>query len=130
MIASWVTQVSGDPVMVGAAIKKGRRTLKVLDTGKKFTLALLGENQADIMDKFKGQKEIDNGAVNGVPYKLADNGAPVPEQCVGYIELTLEGRLSLGNHVFCVGRVTNEVLVDGGHGLSVADLHSHVYRGV
>ena len=129
MIASWVTQVSGDPEMVGVAVKKGRRTLQLLDTGKKFTLSLLGQDQADIMDRFKGAKEIADGKINGVPYKLADNGAPVPEQCVGYIELTLEGRLTLGNHIFCVGRVTGKHTVNGGRGLCVADLAGHVYRG-
>lgn len=129
MIASWVTQVSGDPEMVGVAVKKGRYTLKTLDTGKKFTLALLGADQADVMDRFKGSKEIRDGKINGVPYRIAANGAPVPEQCVGYVELTLEGRLTMGNHIFCVGRVTGKEVVNGGCGLCVADLNGHVYRG-
>ena len=130
MIASWVSQVSGDPVLVAVAVKHGRATAQVLDRGMEFTLALLGKDQARDMDAFKGEKTFSDGAVNGVPCHLADNGAPVPEKCVGYVELRLEDRLAMGNHVLYIGRVTHEALVDGGLGLCVSDLDGHVYRGV
>ena len=129
MIASWVTQVSGDPEMVAVAVKASRASAQLLDLGKAFTLALLGKDQAGDMNAFKGEKTFGDGTVNGVPFKHAENGAPVPERCVGYVELTLADRLEIGNHLLYIGQVTNEVLVDGGPGLPAADLDGHRYRG-
>ena len=129
MIASWVTQVSGDPDMVAVAVKHGRRTNEMLQKGRVFTLALLAADQAGVMNKFKGEKVIEDGKMNDVPYELAENGAPVPADCVGYIELALEQELPIGNHTLFVGRVTRDVTVNGGQALNISHLDGHYYAG-
>ena len=129
MIASWVTQLSGDPALVGVAVKKGRRTAEMLEQGEMFTLALLGKDHAAAMSKFKGEKIMGPGTINDEPVKIASNGAPVPEQCVGYVELRMQAQADMGNHILFIGQVLDETMVDGGEALAVADLDGHVYRG-
>lgn len=131
MVASWVTQLSGEPRLMGVAVKKDRQTHELVRRGGVFTLAVLGREQRSVMERFKGSKEITDKTINGVPYKLAENGAPVPADCIGYAELALEREIDLGDHTLFVGRVTKEALIDESREpLLSCDPNCHAYAGV
>lgn len=131
MIASWVTQVSGDPEMAAVAVKPERYSHGMIRGSRVFTLAVLKAEQADIYERFKGEKhiDIDNGTINGIAYHLGENGAPVPAECVGFLELDLVQEIPAGNHTLFLGRVTRDVEVDGGEPLTAALLLDHFYAG-
>ena len=78
---------------------------------------------------FKGAKAVGADRINGVPYVYADNGTPVPKDCLGYVEAVVEGEMSFGNHTFFYGRVTKEVHVSEGEPLTVGNGSGYVYSG-
>ena len=131
MIATWVTQVSGDPEMVAVAVKPERYSHGMIRGSRVFTLAVLKAEQVDIYDRFKGEKhiDIDNGTINGIACHLGENGAPVPAECVGFLELDLAREIPAGNHTLFLGRVTRDVEVDGGEPLTAVHLLEHFYVG-
>ncbi len=128
MIASWVTQVSFDPPMVMAAVKKTRYTHDLIHDGGKFTVNVLRKDQKEIVPKFKGEKIVTENAINGVPVVAAANGAPALKDSLGYVECTLVQIIDSGDHTIFIGEVTGEKFVAPGEPLISYDL-DHIYGG-
>ncbi|MFA6451274.1 MAG: flavin reductase family protein [bacterium] len=128
MIVSWVTQVSFEPPMLMAAVKKTRFTHDLVHFGGKFTINVLRRDQKDIVGCFKGNKEITPDTIGGVPVAAASNGAPCLKDCVGYVECTLVNEIEAGDHTIFVGEVTGEKMIGNTEPMIAADL-DHIYGG-
>lgn len=128
MVASWVTQVSFEPRRVAVGVKKTRRSHDMIADGGVFTLCVLDKKHKNELDKFKGEKDIDDNTISGSAYEILETGAPVLKDCVGYIECKLVESFDAGDHTLFVGDVVGEG-VRGGDPLTSADLEGHYYGG-
>jgi flavin reductase (DIM6/NTAB) family NADH-FMN oxidoreductase RutF len=128
MIVSWAMQVSFEPLMVMAVVKKTRFTHDLVRRAGKFTISVLRKDQADIVGRFKGNKEVTAEAIGGVPVAAASNGAPYVKDCVGYVECTLVNEVVTGDHTVFIGEVTGGKMIYDSAPLISTDL-DHIYGG-
>ena len=107
---SFVTPVSIDPPLVLFSAAPARHTLaNVRETGD-FVLNLVSEGILDRMwvcsKAFpRGVSEIEKAGLNERKSKKVKS--PSVEECVGWIECTLEFEKEAGDHILVVGRVVH-----------------------
>ncbi len=127
MIISWVTQVSYDPPLVLASVKKTRRVLPYIEKAKYFSLQVLENTQAEILDRFKVPSLEER--FTGLSYQILDTGVPVLTNVLAYVECKLVEVLGPGDHALLVGEiVSGECIKDTGVPLTCRDL-GKVYLG-
>ncbi|MBN1380975.1 MAG: flavin reductase [Deltaproteobacteria bacterium] len=128
MIASWVTQCSHEPPLVALAIRKNRLSHgQILKTGK-FCINVLPKESAGMIGQFKipdWKKKFDP-----FPHEPSPNGLPVLDDCIGYVDCSLETTLDAGDHTLFIGKIKAGAMKNTGKTatLSTAD-YDGVYRG-
>ena len=110
MTANTCIQVAEDPLRAILAIGKTTLTWEILHRHPAAAVSLLGEDGGyDLARHFGLQsgREIDKWAA--IPHRLAANGCPVLEQCVGFLELSLipGAELDAGDHTVFLAEIRN-----------------------
>jgi flavin reductase (DIM6/NTAB) family NADH-FMN oxidoreductase RutF len=128
MIASWVTQCSHEPPRVALAIRKNRLCYEQIKESGAFCINVLPREAAEVIKQFKiveWKKKFTD-----CNYSLSTSGLPVLDDCIGYLDCSLERMIDTGDHTLFVGTIkagdiknANEVAP-----LSTAD-YQGVYRG-
>jgi flavin reductase (DIM6/NTAB) family NADH-FMN oxidoreductase RutF len=108
--ASWVMQVSFNPLLVGLSINPQHRSWSILEKGRVFSINVLKQNQLDLAIHFglPGQEKLESiawqaGKVTQVP--IFDNA-------LAYCECMVENHIEAGDHRIVTGRVVNGELLD------------------
>ncbi|HOO56147.1 MAG TPA: flavin reductase family protein [bacterium] len=128
MTASLVSQVSIDPPRVMVAVHRDRFTHGLVKEAGIFSLSVLRKDQAHLMGKFKGSKEVTDNAINGVEIEYAGGGVPVLKESAGYVVCRLSQMVDAGDHTIFIGDVEESVAGEG-PALNVEDLGGHTYGG-
>lgn len=128
MIASWVTQCSHEPPRVALAIRKNRLCHEQIRESGTFCINVLPREAADRIAQFKiadWKKKFDS-----CKYTLSPSGLPVLDDCLGYLDCSLDHTIGTGDHTLFIGTVKAGGLVkaDNVVPLSTAD-YQGVYRG-
>ncbi len=129
MIASWVTQVSGEPPLVAAALKSTRATLEMVLGAGAFALTVLGREDLDVDEYFCSPEGRVRGNLAFHGHFAGSTGSPILRRGTAYIDCTVEAAYRPGDHVIVVGRVEEAGLLSGGTPLTSHDL-PHVYLGL
>lgn len=128
MIASWVTQVSFSPKLVGVGVKKERYSHSLLEEGGVFSLCVLGTQFKDKLSLFKADKTFGENDISGFEHEILKTGAPVLKDCIGFVECRVVQKVETGDHTLFIGEVVNERF-NSGEPLISAHLHGHFYGG-
>ncbi len=126
MMADWVMQVSFEPRLVAVAFEGDSHTLANIRERTFFTVNLLSQDEESMElarrfaqpysgEKVKGRRGDEAAALHykldGLPYDLTDNGAPVLEASMAWIECEAEEFVPVGDHILTVGRVVDGAMV-------------------
>ena len=123
MIASWVSQVSYDPLLIMVAVHPSRYTHSLISQSGCFALHVLLEGQKGFLRRFKGPDPATK--FDGLEWTDGRNGCPILKDCAAYLECRVTENLTPGNHTLFLGEVTHAVLMtDGPH------LHTGLYEGM
>jgi len=99
MIASWVAQASFEPLGFTVAVAKDRAIESLLQVGDKFVLNCLGEeDQSRILKHFLQRFRPGEDRFQGIEWFTAENGAPVLQDAIAYMECTVERRMETADH--------------------------------
>ena len=126
MPLSLFMQVSFSPPLVLVGVSPKRYTHKMIEESKKFAVIFLRKDQRQLVDKFKA-KDIKE-KFKGLAWKRGITGAPILEDCLGWIECELREKFSPGDHTLFIGEVIAGKLVGGGKLLLISDL-GKFYKG-
>lgn len=109
MTINWVTQLSFDPKLVGAAVEQTAFTHELIDAGGCFALSLIDREDRAIVRKFTKPVEVDLVAktLNGFEYVEAVTGAPVLAQAVAFVDCEVRERVTVGHHTLFIGEVVD-----------------------
>jgi flavin reductase (DIM6/NTAB) family NADH-FMN oxidoreductase RutF len=119
MIASWVSQVSYEPLLIMVAIHPDRYSHWLIEKSGSFALHLLRRDQKDFIRRFKGQdREARFESLKWLPGK---RGCPILTDCIGYLECEVRERYEPGNHTLFIGKVVEAGIYGEGHPLSSFD---------
>lgn len=105
MTASWVSQVSLNPLLLMVSIAPPRYTHDLIMESRIFAVNVLTQEQVDLGKRFgyKSGRKVDKFA--GLEYITAKTGAPILPQAYAYFDLKLVDTFPAGDHTLFVGEV-------------------------
>lgn len=126
MIASWVSQVSYDPLMIMVAVHPNRYTHQLIQKSGCFALHVLLEEQKDFLKRFKGPDPASK--FQALEWTKGYNGCPIIKKCSAYLECKVIHTYHPGNHTLFLGEVTDAVKLSDGPRLNTSH-YDGVYLG-
>ena len=112
MTASWVTQLSMEPVLVGVGIDNDAVTHRLIASSGVFTVNLWDAEDTRVFVKFSKPATDDGATLNGRPVRAATTGAPVFDEALAWMDCQVRHTLDLGTHTLFVGEVVDAAIRD------------------
>jgi flavin reductase (DIM6/NTAB) family NADH-FMN oxidoreductase RutF len=112
MTASWITQLSMAPVLIGIGVDNDAVTHRLISEGGAFTVNLWSADDTKVFVKFSKPAQDDGATLNGRPVREATTGAPVFEEAIAWVDCEVRHTLDLGTHTLFVGEVVDAAIVD------------------
>ncbi len=112
MTATWVTQLSMDPVLIGIGVDNDAVTHRLITEGGSFTVNLWDATDTKVFVKFSKPATDDGGTLNGRPVRAATTGAPVFDEALAWIDCEVRHTLELGTHTLFVGEIVDAAIRD------------------
>ncbi len=109
MTASWISQLSMEPVLIGVSVDNTAVTHRLISEGESFTVNLWDADDTRVFVKFSKPAADDGATLNGRPVRSAATGAPVFDEALAWLDCELRRAIDFGTHTLFVGE-----LVDAG----------------
>jgi flavin reductase (DIM6/NTAB) family NADH-FMN oxidoreductase RutF len=126
MIASWVSQVSYDPLLLMVAVHTHRYSHHLIEKSGCFALHVLARDQADLIKSFKGPDPV--AKFSSLRWNRGKTGSPVLEDCIACFEAKVVDRFRPGNHTLFFAEVVDAKVIAEGQRLSSQD-YDGLYLG-
>lgn len=112
MTASWVTQLSMEPVLIGVGVDNTAVTHRLISAGGSFTINLWDAADTRVFVKFSKPAAYADGALNGRAVTEATTGAPVFAEALAWLDCEVRHTLDLGTHTLFAGEVVDGAIRD------------------
>lgn len=111
-LASWVQQVSFNPLIVAIAVKPGRPAYDLIKAGKTFAINVVGDHDKVYLKHFwKGYDPAQN-PFHELPIERGENGGILLKQAKSAIECRLISSVSPGDHEVVFAEVLSSYVMD------------------
>lgn len=112
MTASWITQLSMEPVIIGVGVDNKAVTHRLIAEGGSFTVNLWDSEDTKPFVKFSTPAERDGDTLNGRPVTTATTGAPVFEEAIAWMDCEVRQAINLGTHTLFLGEIVDAGIND------------------
>jgi flavin reductase (DIM6/NTAB) family NADH-FMN oxidoreductase RutF len=116
MTASWVTQLSMEPVLVGVGVDNTAVTHRLISAGGSFSVNLWSADDTKVFVKFSKPATFasDGGSttLNGRVVEPAPSGVPVFAESLAWLDCEVRQAIDFGTHTLFAGEVTAAALND------------------
>lgn len=112
MTASWVTQLSMEPVLIGIGVDNKAVTHRLIRDGGSFTVNLWPSDDTRVFVKFSKPAERKDGTLNDRPVHLGTTGAPIFDEALAWLDCEVRQSIDMGTHTLFVGEVVDAGLND------------------
>ncbi len=130
MTASWITQLSMEPVLIGVGVDNTAVTHRLISEGGSFTVNLWNADDTRVFVKFSKPAAYADGTLNGRPVREATTGAPVFTEAIAWMDCEVRHAIDLGTHTLFIGElVDGDIHVDEARSASMSDTRMK-YGGV
>jgi len=107
MTASWVTQVSMEPVLIGVGVDNKAVTHRLITDGGSFSVNLWPSEDTRIFVKFSKPATREDSTLNGRSVRPGVTGAPIFEESLAWMDCEVRHSIDLGTHTFFVGEIVD-----------------------
>lgn len=97
-LASWVQQISFQPLMVALAIKPGRPAYDLIKAGKTFVINVVGDHEKNYLKHFWKGYDPNSNPFSEIPYEITAQDGVVLTQAKSAIECVLVNFATPGDH--------------------------------
>ena len=130
MTASWITQLSMEPVLIGVGVDNTAVTHRLISEGGSFTVNLWNAEDTRVFVKFSKPATYADGTLNGRAVREAATGAPVFTEAIAWMDCEVRHAIDLGTHTLFVGELVDGAInVDEARSASMSDTRMK-YGGV
>lgn len=128
MSSSWVTQVSGDPLLIMAAVDKRHFSHGLVERQGLFGLNVVGSRSRELEDYFfsAASRQPDNLAP--FAYTLGETGVPLLAVAMAVFECRVVGSYPAGDHTLFVATIVRAEVREQDRPVTSLDL-PYVYVG-
>jgi flavin reductase (DIM6/NTAB) family NADH-FMN oxidoreductase RutF len=128
MSSSWVTQVSGDPPLLMAAVDRRHHTHEILARSERFALNVVGERGKHLEDYFYSAASRQPDNLDSIACEDSPSGVPYLRDAIASLECRVVARHAAGDHTLFVAELTDAVVSSTERPLTSLDLE-YVYVG-
>jgi flavin reductase (DIM6/NTAB) family NADH-FMN oxidoreductase RutF len=114
MTANAVTSVSLNPLLLLVCVDKTANMHEQIAKAGRFGVNILTDEQEDISRTFAATTEPEQGALQGVAYRMGDHGSPILDDVLAYLDCEVVDRCEGGDHTIYIGSVVGGDLVEEG----------------
>lgn len=107
MTASWITQVSMEPVLIGVAIDNKSVTKRLISESGVFSVNLWSSEDTRVFVKFSKPANKVDMTLNDRPIQEGSTGAPIFTEAVAWMECEVRSAVDHGTHTFYAGELVN-----------------------
>lgn len=112
MTASWITQLSMEPVLIGVGIDNKAVTHRLISEGGSFTVNIWSSDDTRPFVKFSKPAEREGSTLNGRPVTTGVSGAPIFDEAIAWLDCEVRQTHDLGTHTLFVGEVVDAGIRD------------------
>jgi flavin reductase (DIM6/NTAB) family NADH-FMN oxidoreductase RutF len=110
-LASWVQQVSFEPLLLSVAIKPGRPAYDLITAGEVFTINVVGKNNNGVMKQFWKGYNPDADVFAELSTQLGEQGGLILSDCMAAMECKMVHHLQPGDHDLVIAQVLSSVML-------------------
>jgi flavin reductase (DIM6/NTAB) family NADH-FMN oxidoreductase RutF len=103
---SWLGQCSFKPPVVWVAVRAGSRPAELMEVGGFFTISVLRPDQIKTAKAFFKTPPFSDGRFGEVSCHLSAQGAPILDDCLGWVECRIFETSQPGDHLLYYGEIT------------------------
>jgi flavin reductase (DIM6/NTAB) family NADH-FMN oxidoreductase RutF len=107
MTANAVTALSLDPMLVLVCVDKNADTHDILKEAGVFAVNILGQEQADISEKFARKDLGLSHGLEGVAHRFSITGCPIIDGSLAYLDCKTVTEHHGGDHTIFIGEVVD-----------------------
>ena len=112
MTASWITQLSMEPVLVGVGIDNNAVTHRLVTEGGSFSVNLWSPEDTRVFVKFSKPATRDGNTLNGRAVRIEITGAPIFDEALAWMDCEVRQSINLGTHTLFVGEIVGAGIND------------------
>jgi flavin reductase (DIM6/NTAB) family NADH-FMN oxidoreductase RutF len=105
MTASWITQLSMEPVLIGVGIDNKALTHRLISEGGAFSVNLWSSEDTRPFVKFSKPASRRENELNERPVTQGATGVPVFEEAIAWMECEVRSSVDYGTHTLFVGEI-------------------------
>ncbi|HUI27294.1 MAG TPA: flavin reductase family protein [Candidatus Kryptonia bacterium] len=128
MSSSWVTQVSGDPPLLMAAVDQRHFTHGIVERTGRFALNVIGRDHRELEDHFYSASARRPDNLESIAHRGGASGLPLIAAALASLECRVVATHPAGDHSLFVASVEHVTVRPGGPPLTSLDL-DYVYVG-
>lgn len=130
MTASWITQVSMEPVLIGVGVDNKAVTHRLITDGESFSVNLWSAEDTRVFVKFSKPATRDGNTLNDRPVHLGTTGAPIFDEALAWMDCEVRNAFDLGTHTFFVGEIVDAGVNDDEQAVAAMSHTRMKYGGV
>lgn len=119
--ATWVSQVSFEPPLLMAAVRKDSVSFRMIEESKVFTVNFLGSGQKMLAQHFLKPAHLGGDKLAGVAHRAGATGAPILEEAIAFVECRVRQIHPAGDHSIVVGEVVEAGVQKDGEPMSLKE---------
>lgn len=107
MTASWVTQLSMEPVLIGVGVDNDAITHRLIGAGGAFSVNLWSSDDTRVFVKFSKPAEREGDTLNDRPVRIGKTGVPIFVEAIAWMECAVTQSHDMGTHTLFVGEIVD-----------------------
>lgn len=104
-LASWIQQISFDPLLVSLAIKPGRPAYDLIKSGAPFAINVVGDHEKTYLKHFWKGYDPDQNPFQEIDYQIGSQGGVLLKAAKSSIECQLVESYRPGDHEMVIAKV-------------------------
>ncbi|GAA5030421.1 flavin reductase [Marivirga lumbricoides] len=104
---SWVSQVSFEPPLIMAAVKKDIDLAKTVNKSGVFAINIIGKAELKLIPEFSKDTLVENGKLNGEAFEEGETKSPLLTRLPAFLEAKVVETVDKGDHTIFIGEVVN-----------------------
>ncbi|MFZ8934275.1 MAG: flavin reductase family protein [Bacteriovoracaceae bacterium] len=104
-LASWVQQVSFNPLLVALAVNPDRPGYETIKSGRAFTVNVVGEQETSFLRHFWKGYAPGQGPFGEINHEVSENGGILIKDALSTIECTFKESIKPGDHEIVIAEV-------------------------
>ena len=118
-LASWVQQVSFDPLLISIAISKERPGYEEILSGSLFTVNVVGEHEMSYLKYFWSGYDPSDPPFDKIEHNLTEAGGIVIKEAKSVLECRLKEKVHPGDHEIIIAEVLSSYTLNEGASIKV-----------